>query len=200
MKKIKVLCFGDSNTWGYIPGSGRRYGQTQRWCGVLRQKLGKDCQVFEDGVPGRRVAGGVLPRWNGSKSFCKAYDKSKADVVVIMLGTNDLHKNFCNSPQNSCQALQKYYIDFLKEKKVPLSHIILVAPSIITDGQRFLKNKDAALLSKDFEKEYKKLAKKNGCSFVSNAGVQVGEDGLHLTEESHALLAEKVYNCIKNLP
>ena len=52
-KKIKILCFGDSNTWGYVPLSGERYSSDVRWTGVLQEELGQGYLVVEDGVNGR---------------------------------------------------------------------------------------------------------------------------------------------------
>ena len=50
-----VLCFGDSNTHGQIPGRGplERYARGQRWGGVLESLLGPGWQVIEEGLSGR---------------------------------------------------------------------------------------------------------------------------------------------------
>ena len=52
MKK-RVLIFGDSNVWGYIPGSGQRFPENIRWTGVAAQLLERDCVILEDGVSSR---------------------------------------------------------------------------------------------------------------------------------------------------
>ena len=49
----RVLCYGDSNTWGYDPGTGKRYAPDVRWTGVLANRLGPDYQVLEEGLNGR---------------------------------------------------------------------------------------------------------------------------------------------------
>ena len=46
----RILCIGDSNTWGYIPGSGERYEKNVRWTGKLAQTLGENYEVIEEGV------------------------------------------------------------------------------------------------------------------------------------------------------
>ncbi|MCH2619706.1 MAG: arylesterase, partial [Candidatus Poseidoniia archaeon] len=48
-----ILCFGDSNTWGYSPLDGRRYPPDIRWSGVLQSSLGSDYRVIEEGLNGR---------------------------------------------------------------------------------------------------------------------------------------------------
>lgn len=90
-----VLCFGDSNTWGFIPGSGKRYDEHTRWTGVLADALGNDWRVHEDGLNGRMsmfdspFKGEV--NTNGRDLFATALDAQKPlDALVICLGTNDV--------------------------------------------------------------------------------------------------------------
>ena len=52
----RILCIGDSNTWGYIPGSGERYEKNVRWTGKLAQMLGENYEVIEEGMNGRTTA------------------------------------------------------------------------------------------------------------------------------------------------
>ena len=49
----RILCFGDSNTWGYIPGTGERYAPDVRWTGVAQKLLGDDYLLIEEGLNGR---------------------------------------------------------------------------------------------------------------------------------------------------
>ena len=93
-----VLCFGDSNTWGFIPGSGRRYDEHTRWTGVVADILGSDWRVHEDGLNGRTsmfdsVFKGDVNK-NGWDLFATVLDSQKPlDVLVIFLGTNDLKQH-----------------------------------------------------------------------------------------------------------
>ena len=52
MKK-RILCYGDSNTWGYKPVTGERYDEDERFTGVLARELGEDYRVVEEGLVGR---------------------------------------------------------------------------------------------------------------------------------------------------
>ena len=46
-----ILCFGDSNTWGFIPGSDhKRYSKQDRWTGILSEMLGSSYEVIEEGL------------------------------------------------------------------------------------------------------------------------------------------------------
>lgn len=50
----EILCFGDSNTYGLIPGTKNRYGRDTRWTGLIEQQLyGKGCRIIEEGLCGR---------------------------------------------------------------------------------------------------------------------------------------------------
>ena len=93
----KVLCYGDSNTWGYIPGSGGRFVYSLRWTGVLQISLGPEYQIFEEGLNGR-TTGSEDPEEsgrNGARSLASIMEQYKPlDLIIIMLGTNDLKQHF----------------------------------------------------------------------------------------------------------
>jgi lysophospholipase L1-like esterase len=89
-----VLCFGDSNTYGSIPGeTGGRYGPDVRWPGVLARELRDASRVVEEGLPGRTTVfdDPVSPHRRGADYLppCIA-SHAPLDIVVIFLETNDL--------------------------------------------------------------------------------------------------------------
>jgi len=95
------MCFGDSNTWGFPPDCGARYDRQTRWPGVLQQQLGEGYYVVEEGLPGRNtvwddpVEGGK----NGLKQLVPLiHSHMPLDLLIIMLGTNDLKNRFSVSP------------------------------------------------------------------------------------------------------
>ena len=51
----QILCFGDSNTYGLIPGTtNQRYGWGTRWTSILDDKVRtKGYSVIEEGLCGR---------------------------------------------------------------------------------------------------------------------------------------------------
>lgn len=54
--KIRIICYGDSNTWGYISGSNHiRYSKTKRWTGVLQTLLGDKYEIIEEGLNSRTL-------------------------------------------------------------------------------------------------------------------------------------------------
>ena len=99
-----VLCFGDSNTYGSIPGEpGGRFPRDIRWPGVLAPKLGKRWHIVEEGLPGRTTvfADPLSPGRRGADYLpaCLA-SHAPLDAVVIFLGTNDLKARFAAEPSD----------------------------------------------------------------------------------------------------
>ena len=88
-----ILCYGDSNTWGYQASTAERLGRWERWPGVLQRALGDDVHVIEEGQNGRTTVFDVPfePDRNGLTYLPVALQTHHpVDLVVIDLGTNDL--------------------------------------------------------------------------------------------------------------
>jgi lysophospholipase L1-like esterase len=86
-----VLCYGDSNTYGWFPGG--RFPRDVRWPGVLAAHLGVGWHVIEEGLGGRTTVfdDPMLPGRNGKTYFEPCLlSHDPLDAVVIALGTNDL--------------------------------------------------------------------------------------------------------------
>lgn len=89
----RILCYGDSNTWGHIPTMGTRYPENVRWTGVASKLLGEEYAIIEDGLNGRTTAFDdyYVEYRNGRKglgySLCA---HAPIDMIVVSLGTNDL--------------------------------------------------------------------------------------------------------------
>lgn len=97
--KPKILCFGDSNTWGYTPDGITRYDHTTRWPGVLQSILAERYEVIENGICGRTTVYNdpEVPGRNGSHDLPELLmQHSPLELIIIMLGTNDL-KNCYNA-------------------------------------------------------------------------------------------------------
>ncbi|PIX76714.1 MAG: arylesterase, partial [bacterium (Candidatus Ratteibacteria) CG_4_10_14_3_um_filter_41_18] len=94
------LCYGDSNTWGYIPATAKRYAVGCRWPGVLQKLLGDSWEVIEEGVNSRTTVFDD-PKHIGKNG--KTYlvpcleTHNPIDIVILYLGTNDLKERFNRS-------------------------------------------------------------------------------------------------------
>lgn len=87
----QAACFGDSNTWGLIPGTKKRYSWGERWTSVLQEKLNVDkVRVIEEGLCGRTTVfeDAYRANRNGLKSIPFILESQKPiDAVILMLGT-----------------------------------------------------------------------------------------------------------------
>lgn len=96
MKK-RILCYGDSNTWGYTPLTGERYDEDTRWTQILARDLGEEYTVLENGLNGRTTVfdDPHVANRNGRDGLPYALLTARPiDLVILMLGTNDLpHTN-----------------------------------------------------------------------------------------------------------
>ena len=97
-----ILCYGDSNTWGYVPGSeGERFPWEVRWPGVLQAELGDKFRVIEEGLSGRTtVLDNPLEQYRNGREYLLPCLQSHQplDLVVIFLGTNDLCDRYSLPP------------------------------------------------------------------------------------------------------
>ncbi len=193
-KKIRILCYGDSNTFGYIPGRGGRYNCHTRWPGRLQELLGSEYQVMEEGLCGRTTAFEDVtePGRNGLDRIRDAVERSlPLDVLVIMLGSNDCKAQFGASAQEIAGGLEQVAAQ-ARGGEASGFRVLLVAPAAMTDrvmhsgfGSEF--DQRSIKVSKELAEAYEALAGKCGCDFLDGSKVtQVSEiDGLHLDAEGH---------------
>ncbi len=103
-----ILCFGDSNTWGYVPGSeGERFPWEVRWPGVLQRELGDGYRVLEEGLSGRTTVldNPLDPYRNGREYLIPCLETHRPlDLVVVFLGTNDLCDRYALPPIDIARA------------------------------------------------------------------------------------------------
>ena len=207
-----VLCYGDSNTYGYNPSTGLRYSENIRWTCRLQKLLGSDYKVIEEGCNGRTtVFDDPIEGWKNGLGYLRPCLNSHkpVDIVVMMLGSNDLKELFHAKPEeiaHGAEILVKDIIDFTGNKQGFVPKIILVSPPEIGEGitsspfyGNFLEN--AIGRSREFPKWYKKVAEENGCVFVNAAEyIQPSTvDSLHLSPEGHERLAEVLYETIRRI-
>jgi lysophospholipase L1-like esterase len=105
-----VLCFGDSNTYGSVPGEeGGRFAHDVRWPGVLAREFGDGWHVVEEGLPGRTtVFDDPLSAYRRGADYLPPCLASHAplDAVVIFLGTNDLKARCAAEPSDIAEGLE----------------------------------------------------------------------------------------------
>lgn len=201
----KVLCFGDSNTYGFIPQSGLRYDKNTRWTGVLQALCGSDFSIIEAGCNNRTafVDNPAGAEQTGYKILPEYFTKDYFDIVVLAIGINDLQLFFRPTLEEFEQGIEKL-IKITKDLS-PNAKIILVCPSKLDlagiKSGVFSYQFDEISVEKSYHlpQIYKKLAEKHACKLVDlNEIVKVSPlDGLHFSAESHKTIAENLYKNLK---
>ena len=208
MKK-RILCFGDSNTWGYIGGTAERFDEDVRWTGRLQTLLGDEYVVVEEGHNGRTTVWDdpVENRLAGLTYLWPCMDsQSPFDLIIIMLGTNDAKIYFNVTAHNIATSAGRLVSmaamsDFGPGKSHP--QVLLVAPPRVEyhESMKDLFGEHAVEVSKGFSAEFKMIADELGCHFLdaSEYAEPGSADGLHITPESHERLAQAFYEKIMEL-
>lgn len=168
---MKIICYGDSNTWGFDPRGplGERYDRI--WPELLAEKFG--CYVINQGENGREIPKDPV------------LFPSDTNLLIIMLGTNDLLQFW--SPEEACEKMEHFLLSLNLQRQ----KILLIAPPPMVFGEWI---QDEALIDNSISlaKQYHALAERMGIRFV-NAGkwnISLAFDGVHLTEEGHRAFAE----------
>lgn len=195
----KILCFGDSNTYGYNPKNSSRYDKNTRWSGVLQSLLGSEFQIVEAGANNRTAfcdnpSGVESTGYKILPVYLQKYPD--IDLVVLAIGINDLQMAY----DISLKDFEKYLVemvDCIKQKTE--AQVLIAAPSVITGN--ILKSHFALMFNKtSIEKSlyltdiYKKASEETSSHFIDlNQIARVSVlDGLHYESEEHAKIAKAV--------
>ena len=195
-----ILCYGDSNTFGHNPVThGGRIPFEERWTGRLSLSLWPEARIIEDGLCSRTT---VLDDpfhedVNGIKELGTAIRRSQPlDLVVIMLGTNDLKNHFHMPPSQIARGVS-LLID--KTRSLTDAEILVISPIRLGENIAYsefggafdeISLKKSALLSE----EIRKVAKLQDVYFMAaeEYAVPSEEDSLHMTAEEHGKLAKAI--------
>ncbi len=205
---MKILCYGDSNTYGYIPGSGGRYDENTRWTGILQHLLGDDHTVINEGLNSRTT---VLddPLAEGKNGLTALFPCIKqhfpVDMMLVMLGSNDMKDRFGYTAADSAQG-NAVLIDTVKAycrgQWMAVPKLLLIAPPKIETqaiGSAF--DAHSVAESGKFGVYYASVATKTSCAFIDAAKIVKPSviDGLHLDPDAHEALAKAIYKAIQNM-
>ena len=174
---MRILCFGDSNTYGYDPRGffGDRYEAGDRWVDLLAEKTGHGC--INAGVNGR-----VIPR--GEYALRMISEEKRADVCLLMLGTNDLLQG--TSAEEAAGRMDAFLIQLM----TMYPKILLICPprlgpvSRTVMGPCFGGSEEKSTQMAPF---FEKVAAKYGVEYMNADEIIVSSeiDGLHLDADQH---------------
>jgi lysophospholipase L1-like esterase len=205
-----ILCYGDSNTWGYIPGSGERYAPNIRWPGVLQQTLGSGYKIIEEGLSGRTtVWDDPIEEFRNGKDYLVPCLKSHAplDLVILMLGSNDLKARFSAPAFNIAMGVG-VLVDIIQKSETGVGgeapQVLLIAPPPINPVPGSDVDEDLAggtAKSLKFSQFYRGVADDSGCAFFDSSQVISPSpvDGLHLEPKAHKALGLKIAEIVSRL-
>lgn len=193
-----ILCYGDSNTWGYDAESGMRHTMDVRWPGVLRNQLGDKAYVIEEGLNGRTTVFEEPFRAgrNGSAPLQMLLEShNPIDLCIIALGANDMKPIYNASGYDSAQGL-KALIQIVQSSTTGprgvAPKILVVAPIAFGDLSDATRERFAGAHGKFAQliDEYEKVASSNQAYFLNpNDLVKTSNaDGVHLDAENHRRL------------
>ena len=177
---VRILCFGDSNTYGYDPRGffGDRYGAGDRWVDLLAKQTGHE--AINADANGREI-----PR--NPYALRLLTEHAPVDIFLVMLGTNDLLQGA--SAKEAAARMETFLNQLLPHCK----HILLVAPPPMKRGAWVPTDKLMAE-SIQLAEEYRLLAQKLNIPFVYTRhwNIDLTFDGVHFTEVGHHAFAEKL--------
>ncbi len=204
-----ILCYGDSNTWGQKPDKSGRYPADVRWTGLLQQALGEQYAIIEEGLSSRTtdLDYSRKPGRNGRTYLEPCLDSHMPlDLVILMLGTNDLKIEFRRSALEIARAIGGL-IELIQAKTAASARVLVVSPILIDDAApNFAKfytenyNHESVTKSQELAAVLEPATEALGCSFADAAQVaRAGEDGIHFSAEAHAGLAKTLTAEVKRI-
>lgn len=216
----RILVYGDSNTWGYIPvesGPTERYAAGVRWPGVMQAELGEGYEVIEEGLSARTtdIPDPTLPHISGA-----GLDGSAAlspiiashlplDLVVIMLGINDVKAQFDRSPFRIALGMGEL-IDIVEQTgsgvgtDYPTPEILVLAPPPLGDlhpegrAERFAGGVEK---TRELPQYYQAIAEAADAEFldVGTLAETDGIDGVHFSAEAHEEIGRGVAEKVRSI-
>lgn len=212
----RILCFGDSLTWGWKPAASglsqeaSRYSSAERWTGVLASALGAGFEIIEEGLPGRVTsfddpADELL---NGARYFPIALaSHAPLDFVLILLGTNDTQTQYrrtANDIATGVSRLVRQVPASVAGRPFALPQVLIVcppAPSHMPEPWLAEMFQDASATFTELPSLYQNVARYHGASFLDAGTVLTtdGADGLHFSTQNNLDLGRALAALIRSL-
>ena len=172
---MKILCIGDSNTYGYDPRSyfGSRYPDTIYWTKRIPM-----AEVINCGMNGLQVPTDSVPWQN-------LIDKKQPDLVIVMLGSNDLLEG------RSAEIVSTRMENYLKELMETRKPILLIGPPPLKPGA-WVEDESQITESHKLGALYRDICERldMDCADAGDWNVELTFDGVHFTEYGHAAFAK----------
>lgn len=203
-----ILCYGDSNTYGYDPASGTRYPMDVRWPGVLRSELGEGYHVIEEGLGGRTtVWDDEIEEHRNGKTYLYPCIESHAplDLVIIFLGTNDLKYRFHLGAFDIAESVGKL-VDIVRRSDAGTGGrapgVLVICPSVITEtGELVEMFRDGRKTSLGFRAEFTRMCggREVPLLFADDVAQVSPIDGVHFSPDAQKAIGRMVASGVREL-
>ncbi len=192
----RVLCYGDSNTWGNSAFSRGRIPFDKQWVNILQTKLDNEFVIIQEGLPGR-IAGDLQAdeAWYNGRDVFRALliSHSPLDVIIISLGTNDFQKRYDRSAEQIASDILWYY-----DEAKRLSGASSAPKVVILAPVRFHSTPDYFEANDDLYDEVMGLLQSSAQAiFVQD--IELTDDDVHFTFAGHERLAKEIEKIISQL-
>jgi lysophospholipase L1-like esterase len=205
-----ILCYGDSNTWGYDAETAGRFPPETRWPNVMAGELGSAYTVIAEGLNGRTTVwpDPVEGEYKNGKSYLIPCLESHhpLDLVIVMLGTNDLKHRYglsawdiASGARTLVQMIQSSA--FGPEGSAPQVLLIAPPPTCVTGTLFEEMFPDSDEKSRDLGGQYARVAAELGCEFfdASTAILSSKVDGIHLEPGEQVKLGTAVAEAVRRI-
>ena len=211
-RPIRILCYGDSNTYGFDPSPyNERYPESVRWPGILQETLGENYQIIEEGKNGRttgyRLSVAAMNPEDGPQDLVSRLENHQpVDILVIMLGSNDSLPAYGMSEEDIAAGMEDLISateEWADQNGAACPSFVIVAPPVMNEA--ILDTPYATPEVEEFIRKvrgigdlYSQLAEAHGGIFVdARNGIELSDlDLIHLTEKGHAQLAELLVHAL----
>ena len=188
----RLLCYGDSNTYGYDPRSylGGRYPQAIRWTGLLNAEGWK---VINKGENGRSIPKSSRAIDAAVQSVCG----TEADILAVMLGSNDLLQG---STAEVCGERMERFLKAILARGQGYLKILLIAPPQMEPGA-WVSGPRTVEESRKLAGHFEAIAHRLGVAFADAGVWSVGlaYDGVHFSEEGHLAFSRGIQKALNAL-
>ena len=198
----KILCYGDSNTFGYNTEDNSRFDENTRWTAVLQKSLGTEYEVINEGICDRTgfVYNPKGFEFSAQNHFPEMLSKIEdVDILILALGTNDLQFQY----NISIDTIEKGLENLIKLAKEKAKNIIIIPPVILDEKVlegtfKYQFNETSIVKSKQIGKIYRQISDIHHCEYFDiNEYVKPTDfDGLHYDKTSHKIIGEKLADFI----
>lgn len=203
----KIICYGDSNTFGYIPESGKRYSKDIRWTGILADLLGSEYKIIEEGCNNRTgfVKNPAGKLFSGSDYIDECFIRhSEFDIFILGLGTNDTQKFFSITPQiikNGLESLVKKINQQNEQGQIIIITPLLLGPDVLKGGFSFQFNEESIKRTHWIQKVYYDFCFENNIQLfdINKYVIPSSIDGLHYMPDAHKKIAEELAKLIVSM-